>query len=227
MLPKFEYQYYCSKLLSINDVISQMQGIQSELIDTDLDYLIPFNNTYYIITKNVYNKFNSGYFKSDQLMKEFDIVFARYYFDALHEYVTEGVTTPSWQMLFDNKNNTKLSALLKMALGVNSHVNNDLPFSLKEVAYPDNYNEEFRKINPVIYNSLDEVIDSLDEKNKIRRFILLHFKWLYFPLLKFIITLWRNNAWKNFIKLQSNQISPLDIQNHAFHFGKYIKKLNF
>jgi hypothetical protein len=203
-MQRFKYKSYRNNFTNILDVIEHMRGIENEAKNTDLENIIPFTYTYRIITQNVAAHFKKKYFQDDALMEKFDITFAHYYFNALKKYVETGETTPAWQILFKNAHHNRFSRLKFMALGVNAHVNNDLAMALNDVIKVSQYENEYNKINNIIFESLDEVISGLNEKNFIYKIMYGNTQSLYFPILRKIITQWRANAWKNYELLQSD-----------------------
>lgn len=118
---------------SIPDVISEMRKLSSELAETNLANVKAFNQTYLIITRAVYSKFGSSYFQDEDKMTTVDITFFRYYQTPLTKYQLGESVPPAWQSLFDFAQKNSSYQFVYMALGVNAHVNNDLPPTLLEV----------------------------------------------------------------------------------------------
>lgn len=186
MAKQFLYRSYKNRFRDIPAIMDHMQELQTELRRTDLANLQFFNITYFIITKNVFAKTGSGYFSEEATLKALDINFARYYFDALKQYCIGQKTTPAWEVMFDFCKKDNSLPLIYLALGVNAHVNNDLGLSLFDVVKETDFKTDFDRVNPVIYNSLDEVID----ETRLNGF--------YKPFMKLLIRHWRYNAWKNY-----------------------------
>jgi hypothetical protein len=199
-----------------------MEDIDSELRETTLEKVRAFNITYLIITKAVSSKFGSGYFNDDALMEKFDIAFAIYYFNALKQYVETNKTTPAWQILFEQAQKNNRSQIIYMALGVNAHVNNDLGLTLRDMIKSEDYLVEYNKINPLIYSSIDTVINSLNENSRSINFIEKRLKIIYFPVLRKIISEWREDAWDDYIALTKKKTTQIKIEKDAYLIGKMI-----
>ncbi len=82
-------------------------------------------------------------------------------------------------------------------MGVNAHVNNDLPLSLNATA-SDNFYIDFLKVNQIISKILNEVILSLNEKSFYLKFTQKIFLPIYSFVLILLIKNWRNNAWQDY-----------------------------
>lgn len=220
---KFLFSTYRKNVDSVPAVMDCMQLIQDELVGTNLSNLQAFNQTYYIITKNVYSRIGTGYFQHDEIMSVVDIDFAKYYFDSLYAFVNNKTCPPSWEKLFHfcQKNNSY--KIIYMALGVNAHVNNDLGISLANViSDPSIFTEDFLKVNMIIDESLDEVILALKEETKIIKTLQNETRVIYSFFLRKLIRNWRDNAWGNCIMLQKKERTIQEIEIKA---GKIADKL--
>jgi hypothetical protein len=206
----------------MQDVIKQMEDLDSELRGTTLENVRAFNTTYLIITKAVASKLGSGYFKDDALMEKFDIAFAIYYFEALKQYIETNKTTPAWQILFEQSQKNNRTQIIYMALGVNAHVNNDLGLTLRDIIISEDYLPEYNKINPLIYSSIDTVVNSLNENSRPIDFIEKKLKIIYFPVLRKIISEWREDAWDDYVALKKKTTTTSKIEKDAYLIGKMI-----
>jgi hypothetical protein len=202
-----------NQLNTIHDVIHQMEKIDQGLTNIELNNLKAFNTTYLIITKAVASRIGTGYFENDAEMQQFDIIFARYYFNALNGYTEKLDIAPSWKMLFDACMKNNLLQIQYMALGVNAHVNNDLAFSLYDMK--NNNYKDYLKINDVISKCLPDVLQSLHEKNKMLEVAKNKLAPIYSLFLAFLIKNWRGNAWKNHLLLKENLRNAIRIKARA------------
>lgn len=211
----FTYLTYKSTFKSIPDIIQHMAELQEELKNSDMENLIPFNTAYFIITKNVFARIGTGYFEHDKLMQQFDIHFAKYYFNALKNYVENKPAAPAWKTLFELCKQDSVYQSVYMALGINAHVNNDLAFSLYEVLKNNDFAADYYKVNHIIHNSLFEVIAAVTEKlpriEKTKNKLKLPYS-LYMDI---IIKKWRNNAWNNYKYLKNNKKNKQTIEQNA------------
>lgn len=211
----FSYASYVTST-SVPDVMDSMQRLQQELDGTDMSNLQAFNQTYYIITKNVYQKIGTGFFENDNNMERVDVNFANYYFTALQNFLHEKHVAPAWKELFIQCRKDSLYQFVYMAMGVNAHVNNDLGLSLHEVIDdPDTFEADFLKVNTIIDDSLQEVIASLQERARLVNILKHELIGIYAFILKELIRNWRQNAWKTFLLLRENQTDLSKVEFNA------------
>lgn len=207
-----QFRYSCfKKTHSIDDVLLQLQNLDEELKDTDMSALIAFNHTYLIITNDVYNKLGTHFFTNDDLMNTIDTCFGNYYFTSLQSYINGKHCPPAWKITFDSCKHNTSYGFIYMALGVNAHVNNDLPQSLFETMNNAD-NEDYEKINSVINESIPMVIKDLYETNTFIYRAEQVCLPLYHVLLQMIIKNWRSEAWKNYQKLDKKATDTIDIE---------------
>jgi hypothetical protein len=64
-----------------------------------------------------------------------DAVFARYYFDQFDDWRAGRIeeVSPAWRIAFDSADRKRVSGMGNVFLGMNAHVNRDLPFVLAEI----------------------------------------------------------------------------------------------
>src|SRR3954447_826250 len=74
----------------------------------------------------------AGYFQVPGVISHEDALFASYYFNAFDAYKSGNLAaTPSaWQIAFEAANNKEVQGTGDLLLGMNAHINRDLPFVL-------------------------------------------------------------------------------------------------
>jgi len=132
-----------------------------------------------------------------------DALFAEYYFRAYDAYHRgKGDVPPAWQITFDAAHNHSVSGAGNIALGINAHIQRDLPFVLYElylqgrpVSYEDHtrVNQFLQQVNPLkeIAEKFDPTIDDQDvpgEEDDRQRFE--------------TIVQWREGAYRNYERLR-------------------------
>lgn len=132
-----------------------------------------------------------------------DAIFANYYFQAYDTYhLNIGKVPPAWEIAFDAAQRRLVSASGNVALGINAHIQRDLPFVLYElylqghpVSYEDHtrVNQFLQKVNPLdeLAQKFDPTIDDQDvpgEEDDRQRFQ--------------AIIQWREGAYRNFERLR-------------------------
>ncbi|HEX6714025.1 MAG TPA: DUF5995 family protein [Thermoleophilaceae bacterium] len=109
----------------------------------------------------------AGYFQVPAVISHEDALFASYYFNAFDAYAKgDRVNTPgAWQVAFDSAKDKSVQGLGDVLLGMNAHINNDLPFVLYRMGL-FNSNGTSRKpdhdkVNSVLFEAYDDAaVDS-------------------------------------------------------------------
>jgi hypothetical protein len=215
------------KMSSIDDVEERFRILEKRLMSSEYKLLHNFNRAYLIITKNVRKKMQEATFDDPQFLSFFDSHFAKYYLEALDNYLRGKSVPPAWHQAFEASYKGKKSALVLMALGINAHVNNDICQVLRDCRADKRHYGDYKKINTIIRRSIYEVIDNIDDHN--HRPIINPKKRLMKPLYKIVMTLliylWRRNAWRNYQKIKSHDKSVREIENFAFDRSQKLTRL--
>jgi len=77
----------------------------------------------------------TGYFQDTPWVNHEDAVFAKYYFNAYDNWASgnRGPVSKAWLMAFDDAAARKLTGSGDLLMGMNAHVNRDLPFTLAAI----------------------------------------------------------------------------------------------
>jgi hypothetical protein len=144
------------------------------------------------------------FFADNAFVNHEDALFADTYFDAHDRYRAGALAQvpPAWRIAFHSSEQRQLSALGDMLLGMNAHINRDLPFVLHAIGLVD---EEGRSRKA----DHDRVNDILALVN---RYVLFEVSLRYDPTaidgrtpattmdarsLQSLVTRWREGAWRN------------------------------
>ena len=145
----------------------------------------------------------AGYFKDTPWVNHEDAVFAKYYF-AAHDAWAAGSRSQvpkAWLIAFDDATNHKLTGSGDLLLGINAHVNRDLPFTLAAIGIvtPDGRSrkpdhdkvDQFLNmvVEPLLYEAaarLDPTVNSIVTPYGVG----------YTGLFQ-TIQAWREDAWRN------------------------------
>src|SRR4051794_39470396 len=95
------------------------------------EHLSDFLGTYLRTTLAVGKAVDGGAFEDPEWVERWDVAFAELYLDALDAYLSGGAPSRPWRLAFDAP--PDLPALRHVLLGVNAHVNYDLPQALLAV----------------------------------------------------------------------------------------------
>lgn len=203
------------QLNNTSDVLRALLRLDDDLDETELQSLKNFNHTYAIITRKVHEAMQGTYFDNPEFLNRFDARFAYYYTHALDNYLHNQTVAPAWQAAFQHAKHHESSPLIQMALGVNAHVNNDIPQVLLDCEADRMHHDDFLKVNGLIADSIDEVISKLEDSKRFtdpkKPVIAMACK----PVMKRLIKSWRDAAWRNFEAYKNQEISVEDIEQSA------------
>ena len=107
----------------VRDMRSRLDGLT-----VGQDQLRAFLGTYQRTTLAVGKAVDDGYFEDPAWVEQWDVVFAQLYLDALDTHLAGGTPSRPWRLAFDAP--PDLNALRHVLLGINAHVNYDLPQAL-------------------------------------------------------------------------------------------------
>ena len=127
---------------AIDGVLDRLQGLLDGLADEPPERSAgrrEFLATYLRTTRAVGDAVRADRFEDPAWVEEWDVVFADLYVDALTAH-TEGRPTPRpWRLAFEA--GPDVHPLGHVLLGVNAHINYDLPQSLLRVVPPDDFDD--------------------------------------------------------------------------------------
>ena len=155
------------------------------------------------------------FFEDTRFVNHEDVIFARYYFDAFDAWHAgrRAEVPPAWATAFDAAADRSMPASGNLSLGINAHVQNDLPFVLAAIGMVkpdgssrktdhDRVNEFLNRVTDDLYAEIarrfDPTIDDTDLPGTGDDMALFQ-----------IIPAWRETAWRNAERLVSAK-SPED-----------------
>jgi hypothetical protein len=122
----------------IDEVIDRMQELLAPLQAAD-DPRQYFHATYLRTTKAVAAEIRRGGFADADWAERWDVAFANFYLDALTAATSGGQPTRPWMIAFAAPRN--LPPLNHVLLGMNAHINFDLPQALVAVITDDEFDD--------------------------------------------------------------------------------------
>jgi hypothetical protein len=114
----------------VDDVVRKMAA-RRDALTPETDFLRAFLGTYQRTTLAVGRAVDDGYFEDADWVERWDVVFAELYLDALDLHLGGGAPSRPWRLAFDAP--SALPPLRHVLLGMNAHVNFDLPQALLAV----------------------------------------------------------------------------------------------
>jgi hypothetical protein len=121
---------------SIGSVVAAMQA-RLDGLGPEQEHLREFLGTYQRTTLAVGKAVDGGAFEDPEWVERWDVVFAELYVDALDAHLGGGTPSRPWRLAFDAP--PDLPALRLVLLGINAHVNYDLPQALLAVISDDDF----------------------------------------------------------------------------------------
>ena len=112
---------------AVDSVVWDMKSRLDDLTH-EQEYLREFLGTHQRTTLAVGKAVDDGYFEDPAWVEGWDVAFAELYLDALDAYLSGGTPPRPWRLAFDAP--PDLPALRHVLLGINAHVNYDLPQAL-------------------------------------------------------------------------------------------------
>ena len=143
---------------SIPALVEQMEADFARLPEGDARRY--FHATYLRTTRAVAGEIERGGFADGQWLERWDIVFAELYLDALHADLAGDPVAEPWRIAFDTAaKQPKLPPLRHVLLGMNAHINYDLPQALVAVISPAEFDDPaVRAARAADHSHVDEVL---------------------------------------------------------------------
>jgi hypothetical protein len=128
--------------MSIETVIGRMEDL-GRRVQGSGDDRQHFHSVYLRTTRAVAEELRRGTFSDPEWVERWDVVFADLYLDALEDSLDGRTPSRPWAVAFDaaERQATSMPPLRHVLLGMNAHINYDLPQALIAVISP----EEFRR----------------------------------------------------------------------------------
>ncbi|WP_416147607.1 DUF5995 family protein [Salipaludibacillus sp. HK11] len=135
------------------------------------DYRQVFQRVYLLMTKEMQLRIESGFFRDPIWMERVLVKFAHYYFNANDAFESGESCSPAWDLAFRFAEEKRGFVLQDALLGINAHINSDLPFVLHNILAEDNVwpdaqlmmsrRKDHELINDVLADLIDLVQDEL------------------------------------------------------------------
>src|SRR3954469_25879168 len=126
---------------------------------------------YLRVTRHVWDSIwhNGDYFSDKGFMTHYGAVFGNYYFDGYDAWAKGSASTPTaWKIALDAAKNKQVTGLGNLLLGMNAHINRDLPFVLYRIGLvaPDGTSrkDDHDLINNVLYQAYTEALGEAARK---------------------------------------------------------------
>ena len=174
------------------------------------DHRAVFATTYLMLTKQIFEDVKTGFVEENFLDPEYlyseDALFASVYFRTARAYRRGEEVAKAWQIAFDTAARNDTGAVQDMLLGINAHVQNDMPFVLAHLGLREPDGTSRKPDHDVANGALNRGYEEVVEEVKLRFDELIG---LSNPaglpvddLLGLeLVRVWRENVWRNAEKL--------------------------
>jgi len=186
----------------VEKTVREMTG-RFDSLASSCDHNAIFSLVYLRVTQEYLRTIAAPFFDDTPFVNHEDTVFARYYFSAYDDWATGDIrdVPPAWRIAFDAARAHRVSALGDLLLGINAHVQRDLPFVLYSIGLvaPDGSSRkpDHDRVNQILNRVTDPV-----EAEIARRFDpTIEYTNLPTTLDDFtlfqLLVAWREAAWRN------------------------------
>ena len=151
----------------IDDEIQRMTQMQAQL---GCDHRAVFDTTYLELTKVMRGLLDTdpGLVQDRNYLYTEDALFADFYFDTLSAWDAGRPVAPAWRIAFQQAATGQLTGAQDMLLGINAHVQNDMPFVIAAlgVRMPDGTSRkpDHDAINEVLNQAYEPVVTAIRER---------------------------------------------------------------
>lgn len=190
----------------ISALLDKMESTTSAW-ETAGDNRYIFLKCYTIMSRNMAEGISAGRFADPEWVSRLMAVFADYYFEALFRYEISPDATPAvWRQAHACAEDTRVKTVQHLMLGINAHINYDLPLSLYDclchqwssLEARERYlrKQDHNTVNAIIAESIDSVQDIiLAPRSKALKMLDVALGRTDEWLIAKAITSWRSRVW--------------------------------
>ena len=162
--PNSENECKAGKIQCVDSVVREMNR-RFEPLAQSCDHNAMFALLYLRVTQTYRAEVGApdAFFSDEGFVNHEDAVFANYYFDAQDAFAAGRPTPRAWQIAFESARDRKINGLGNLLMGVNAHVNRDLPYVLNGIGMiaPDGSSRkpDHDKVNEILFDAYGPAID--------------------------------------------------------------------
>ena len=151
----------------IRTEIRRMRRLQKRL---GCDHRAVFDTTYLELTRVLRDKLRADpdYFTDKDVLFYWDALFAEMYFRTVKANAAGQPVDPAWQIAMDVAKSGDYTGTADMLLGINAHVQNDMPFMLAAVtlrnAKGESRKPDHQKMNEVLNEAFEQVVREISDR---------------------------------------------------------------
>jgi hypothetical protein len=157
---------YCEtpSISCIDSTVDRLQALRDEL---GCDHRGVFATTYLELTKAIRTLLDDqpGIVADPDYLYTEDSLFANFYFDEVRDWDTGGEVAPAWRIAFNQAEHGQITGAQEMLLGINAHVQNDMPFVIAAlgVRTPDGASRkpDHDAMNEALNRGYEQVVEAV------------------------------------------------------------------
>jgi hypothetical protein len=134
------------------------------------DHRAVFATTYLELTRELRDTLRREphFFRDSRYLYIEDALFADVYFDTSRAYDRAEPVPPAWQIAFDNAREGNINAAQDMLLGINAHVQNDMPFVVAALGVrmrdEGSRKPDHDKVNLILDAAYERVVRAIEDR---------------------------------------------------------------
>src|SRR3954467_14962701 len=160
---------YCHKprIRCIDTEIKRLRGAQKNY---GCDHRGVFATTYLELTRELRDTLRKRphFFNDSRYLYTEDALFADIYFNTARAYARGKPVPPAWQIAFDTAKSSDVNGAQDMLLGINAHVQNDMPFVLAALGQRTKSGTSRRpdhdKMNDILDAAYERVVRQIEDR---------------------------------------------------------------
>jgi hypothetical protein len=151
----------------IDTEIERMTELRDQL---GCDHRAVFATTYLELTKEIRRFIDTDAAKFQDLNYLYteDALFADFYFDTFQAWQNGGQVAPAWRIAFEQAAHGQITGAQEMLLGINAHVQNDMPFVIAALGMrtPDGTSRkpDHDLVNEVLNRGYEPVVEAIRQR---------------------------------------------------------------
>lgn len=180
---------------------------------------IPFCEAYRLIAQGMASIPKKNAYHKLAELNRLNVIFISYYFRALQQFIQTGTAPLPWKTYFTYCQRPHGAPFLQMILGVNAHINGDLPHALAVAGYADTH--DYHLMNQLLEGQVPAVLWFLafiaGDRVAFGGVVFRRFAREEFHA---IVTTWRLEAWLSARALETKTLAPARLTTATEEVGQ-------
>ena len=152
---------------NLDEVIQSFAKLEEAFLAAQ-DRRAVFASAYLAVTRSLKGKLGTNLFLDDIWVISYALAFANLYRDALQNFANghRELVPKAWCLSFDVSMNDEGYVILDLLLGINAHINHDLPLALSSASIDPDRNKRHQdhvKVNDVLAEAINPIEDRISQ----------------------------------------------------------------